>query len=237
MNTNFIKYLFDRGYFNEHDILLRDEIGVHIKNGNGFFIKQNFDEFLKDFELHEVFSVSEFVEESALRFYVHYTYNNKEYIRKFFTTNISDTIYHYIKKLNDDAKEKLIQYKLGGRYVPVKEYSKLFRQYVKHNFKDYKFSVRKDNNTIHIKLKSGKKPITTDVDLQKDIEQSYSKRFSTREVLSDDIDNHLTSEVNKMLLKIDIFINKFHNDKSEPQIDYFDTNFYYNIDYAGYKTL
>jgi hypothetical protein len=139
------------------------------------------------------------------------------------------------RQLKSDTKENLIRYKLGDGYVPIKEYSKLFRQYIKHNFKDYKFSVRKDNNQIFIKLKSGKQPITTDVDLQKDIEQSYSKRFSVGKVLSDDRDNHLTAEVNKMLLKIDIFINMFHEDKSEPQIDYFDTNFYYSIDYAGYK--
>jgi hypothetical protein len=101
MSTNFIKDLFERGYFNEHDILLRDENGLYLKDEDGLFIKQNFDEFLKDFELHEVFSVKEYVKDTAIRFYVHYTYNNKEYIRRYLTNHISSIVYDYVKTIKE----------------------------------------------------------------------------------------------------------------------------------------
>jgi hypothetical protein len=111
------------------------------------------------------------------------------------------------------------------KYYSGKEIAVLIRNFVKKEFPQEKFSVTVDRagftDSIRIVLMASPVPpcVSDHVDKDNfDVNHYYISR-----------NNYLTPEAKAMFSKINNFILSYHYDKSDSQIDYFETNFYYHL--------
>lgn len=131
----------------------------------------------------------------------------------------------------------------------VADITKLIRDYVKTNYKDYKFSVTKRYyNSINVVLVSSKENAFE----TPSIEKFYSNGHSLKQYMTEDEamgywtraietgdhgvnqyyleDDYMLTDKSKAMFKdIVQFINSYNYDDSDSQIDYFHTNFYLNM--------
>ena len=96
----------------------------------------------------------------------------------------------------------------GSNYdssLTVKEIAKTVRQFIRKEFKGFKFSVTSTRNVIRVDLIGS---------------------FDETRYLDADGNNHLTEFGRTMREKIKDFVESYNFDKSNPMEDYFFVNFY-----------
>jgi len=139
----------------------------------------------------------------------------------------------------------------GENYSPrlsTKEIAKRVREYCK-KFKPWKFSVTSDPTQITVRLTAGPREAIKEMgyynkrtgEFEKHENKNYSQLnhftfmrngYHTETNVPDGYNNGaiLTEEVWEMFCDILNYLNSYHFDDSDPMIDYFDTNFYINME-------
>lgn len=119
----------------------------------------------------------------------------------------------------------------GSNYdskLSTKEIAAKVRSYAKKNFPGFKFSVRSEwsmyTDSMYIELKSG--PCVPFVEDSRSAERGYMSTMSTVKGW----ENELTPDVFKVLDAVTTYASSFRYNDSDGMQDYFDTNFYMNIE-------
>lgn len=109
----------------------------------------------------------------------------------------------------------------------IVEFGKMVREFVK-KYADYKFSVTTDTfsggRSIKIYLVSGKGTVVKDGHTLYEVAGSRINEYNI------DKCEILTDEVKNMLLDVYKFVQEYHYVDSDPYTDYYNTNFYYDIE-------
>lgn len=198
-----------------------------------------FEETNAHYELLNVIEVDFQHEGSSVNGKLHFSYKNKYNektgvgsvtVREYASPKeLYETFKQFVKTSNltlKKLKEKKAQEtKDDYTYTNVKR-NKLIRKFLKSNFPECKFSVRKSNNTIYVMLKGSPENPFKESKFIENIKgyNTYNVRHFGNECYDE-----LKVEFLEMFFKIYRFIELFRYDNSEPMIDYFDTNFYYQI--------
>lgn len=127
----------------------------------------------------------------------------------------------------------------GSNYdskLSTKEIAAKVRAYAKKNFPGFKFSVRSEwsmyTDSMYIELKSG--PCVPFVEGSRSAERGYMSTMSNVKAWKDE----LTPEVFASLNAVSNYASSFRYDDSDGMQDYFDTNFYLNIEVSDeYKVI
>lgn len=127
----------------------------------------------------------------------------------------------------------------GSNYdskLSTKEIAAKVRSYAKKNFPEFKFSVRSEwsiyTSSMYIELKSG--PCVPFVEGSRSAERGYMSTMSSVKGW----ENELTPEMFKVLDAVTTYASSFRYDDSDGMQDYFDTNFYMDIEVSDeYKVI
>jgi hypothetical protein len=166
----------------------------------------------------------------------------KNRFRKRFSRDEYYTDWH---EKNEQNRQKMYGRRYGIRYNPNledKEISKIIKKYIKENYPEFKFSVRKSKgNAIQIYLTDAPQNVQvySDVFLQTHLPNAPEPwhilkwKYDKGEIVLNKYHingkykmTEYNPQINAMLKDIDNFGRSFMYDGSDSMIDYFDVNFY-----------
>lgn len=135
-----------------------------------------------------------------------------------------------------------MSYEIGTKYAEykgIKELAEQVREYVK-KYTDYKFSVRVDNAgwtpKLFVMLTSGK-CLTKDENLMCNVKGNLNTYSLARKDNTDKRLECFTQESLDMLVDVNEFIQQYHYVDSDIMTDYYNTNFYYDLEIDWYYTI
>lgn len=161
-------------------------------------------------------------ENSKYKLDFEYFYPSKDKFAKQFIDDTDGD--HLVKKIKE---KKLDDLKDSASLTDI---NKVIRKFLKKNYPDYKFSVKKSGySSIYVMLKNAPEiPFNRDYDNYDLYKYEINQYYLTEE-------DSFKPQFLEMFYNVIKFILLMHYDNSNPQIDYFNSNFYFSVGVEDFK--